>query len=131
MGISRSSLALVFALLVCVGCSGVQVTEYAGNQPAFDPVTFFDGKLTAHGVVKDRGGRVIRYFNADIKAYWEDGIGTLEEDFVFDDVYLDNWKKAVPDAEVHYLEDASHWVVEDAHERIIPLVQDFLGCHPV
>jgi hypothetical protein len=28
---------------------------------------------------------VIRYFNADIKAYWQDGIGTLEEDFLFDD----------------------------------------------
>jgi hypothetical protein len=41
--------------------------------------------LTAHGVVKDGGGKVIRYFNADIKAYWRDGVGTLEEDFVFDD----------------------------------------------
>ena len=26
-----------------------------------------------------------RYFNADIKAYWQEGIGTLEEDFLFDD----------------------------------------------
>ena len=29
--------------------------------------------------------KVIRYFTADIKAYWNDGVGTLEEDFVFDD----------------------------------------------
>ena len=40
-------------------------------------------------MVKDRSGKVIRSFNADIKAYWKDGIGTLEEDFVFDDGEVD------------------------------------------
>ena len=46
---------------------------------------FFNGFLTAHGVVKDRSGKVIRYFNAEIQAYWEGSVGTLKEDFVFDD----------------------------------------------
>ena len=41
--------------------------------------------MTAHGVVKDRGGVVIRYFNADIKGSYEDGVVTLDEDFVFND----------------------------------------------
>ncbi|MFT6364900.1 MAG: hypothetical protein ACJARI_000336 [Bacteroidia bacterium] len=36
-------------------------------------------------MVKDRGGRVIRTFNAGIDASWKDGVGTLVEDFVFDD----------------------------------------------
>tara|TARA_R110001592_G_scaffold337300_1_gene623670 strand:- start:288048 stop:288491 length:444 start_codon:yes stop_codon:yes gene_type:complete len=54
-------------------------------QPSLQPETFFNGQLSAHGVVKNRSGKVIRYFNADIKAYWKDGIGTLEEDFVFND----------------------------------------------
>jgi hypothetical protein len=49
------------------------------------PEQFFNGALTAHGVVKDRGGKVIRRFNADIKAYWKGGVGTLEEDFEFTD----------------------------------------------
>ncbi len=61
------------------------VDDYADRAPTLVPETFFDGALTAHGVIKDRGGKVIRYFNADIKAYWRDGVGTLEEDFVFDD----------------------------------------------
>jgi hypothetical protein len=81
----RACLVVVLALLFTAGCAGVHVEDYANNKPAFDPVTFFDGRLTAHGVVKDRGGKVIRYFNADINAYWRDGVGTLEEDFVFDD----------------------------------------------
>jgi hypothetical protein len=76
---------LLSGLLIAAGCSSVQVDDYADNKPVLDPQTFFDGQLSAHGVIKDRGGKVIRYFNVDIKAYWRDGIGTLEEDFVFDD----------------------------------------------
>lgn len=68
-----------------VGCSSVTVDDYAGGTPALVPETFFDGSLTAHGVVKDRSGKVIRRFQADIKAYWNNGVGTLEEDFLFDD----------------------------------------------
>ncbi len=80
------SLFLLFVLLSGLsGCGAVTVDEYANNQPTLVPETFFQGQLTAHGVIKDRGGKVIRYFNADIKAYWQDGIGTLEEDFLFDD----------------------------------------------
>jgi len=79
------------AVLCCVllgtlsGCSRVTVDDYAGREPRLVPEVFFDGPLTAHGVIKDRSGKVIRSFNADIKAYWRDGVGTLEEDFVFDD----------------------------------------------
>ena len=47
--------------------------------------TFFSGELIASGIVKDRSGRVIRYFNATIDASWEGGVGTLDEQFVFDD----------------------------------------------
>jgi pimeloyl-ACP methyl ester carboxylesterase len=35
-----------------------------------------------------------------------------------------------PGAEVHRLDDCGHYVVEDAHERIVPLVRDFLHRHP-
>lgn len=66
-------------------CTQVPVTEYAKQQPALVAEAFFDGQLTAHGVVKSRSGKIIRSFDATIKAYWEEGIGTLDEDFVFDD----------------------------------------------
>ena len=81
-----TAVSLLLALtLGLAGCSPVTVQDYADNRPRLVPEEFFQGQLTAHGVIKDRGGKVIRYFNADIKAWWEDGIGTLEEDFVFDD----------------------------------------------
>ncbi|MGL4566672.1 MAG: DUF3833 domain-containing protein [Halioglobus sp.] len=73
------------AALSLAACSTVSVDDYADKRPTLEPETFFNGALTAHGVVKDRSGKVIRSFNADITAYWRDGVGTLEEDFVFDD----------------------------------------------
>jgi hypothetical protein len=79
-------LLLLPALAVgLLGCGSVTVEDYRDNRPTLVADEFFDGRLTAHGVVKNRSGKVIRYFNADIKAYWRDGVGTLEEDFVFDD----------------------------------------------
>lgn len=78
---------LLAALLLALtaGCSSVTVEDYSDVQPRFIPSQFFDGRLTAHGVVMNRSGKVTRHFNADIQASWSDGIGTLEEDFVFDD----------------------------------------------
>jgi len=74
-------------------CSTTSIDAYASNQPPLNPQQFLNGDLTAHGVVKDRGGKVTRYFNATIKAYWNNGVGTLEEKFVFDDgeVQFRNW----------------------------------------
>ncbi len=78
---------LMAALLVTVlsGCASITVQDYAQLEPNLVLEEFFDGNLLAYGVVKDWRGRVIRRFSADIVAYWNDGIGTLEEDFIFDD----------------------------------------------
>jgi hypothetical protein len=67
------------------GCSAVPIEDYAENRPILVAENFFSGELIASGIVKDRSGRVIRYFNAIIDASWEGGVGTLDEQFVFDD----------------------------------------------
>lgn len=73
------------AAFLLSACSQVQVTDYRDMQPVFQVEQFFEGPLTAHGVVKDRNGKVIRTFNASIAASWVDGVGTLDEDFQFND----------------------------------------------
>lgn len=83
IGLRALVLALCAALLSA--CSSVSVDDYTANEPRLVAEQFFDGKLMAHGVLKDRGGKVIRYFSASIDASWSDGIGTLDERFVFDD----------------------------------------------
>lgn len=79
------SLQTLILLAALSACSTVKVGDYSNMLPAFSAEEFFDGRLSAHGVVKDRSGTVTRSFNADIIAYWKDGVGTLEEDFIFDD----------------------------------------------
>lgn len=85
-------LSACFAALAA--CSAVQVDDYRDQSPRLKMEEFFQGELMAYGVVKDFRGRVIRKFTAEIVAYWQDGVGTLEEDFVFDDGELDRrvWK---------------------------------------
>ena len=52
-------------------------------------------------------------------------------DFVFDRHFLEAWEGFLPGAEVHRFEDAGHYVLDDAGERIVPLVESFLAAHPI
>ncbi|MGK0299037.1 MAG: pimeloyl-ACP methyl ester carboxylesterase [Gammaproteobacteria bacterium] len=53
------------------------------------------------------------------------------KDFVFDETFLNNWTKHFPDAETHRFNDAGHYVLEDAANDIIPLVNTFLKKYPL
>jgi haloalkane dehalogenase len=48
------------------------------------------------------------------------------KDFVFDDHFLTEWQRILPDAEVHRFADCGHYILEDASEEVIPLIRDFL-----
>ena len=78
---------IVAALLVTImnACAGVSVEEYESRGPVFSAESFFSGSLTAHGVVKNYRGYASRSFVAEITACWQAGVGTLDEQFIFDD----------------------------------------------
>lgn len=83
-------LFIVFALLVLgvfglQSCSNINVNAYSDIKPPLVLEQFFDGSLTAHGVVKNRSGKVIRHFNATIDASWNGDKGVLDERFIFSD----------------------------------------------
>ena len=48
------------------------------------------------------------------------------KDFVFGRPFLDEWVRRFPNAEVQRFEDCGHYILEDAGERIIPLVREFV-----
>lgn len=54
-----------------------------------------------------------------------------ERDFCFTPRYREEWQRRLPRAEVHAIEDAGHYLLEDAHERILPWVSSFLDRHPL
>ena len=83
----------VTALLI-VACSSADISHYRDMRPALVPEEFFNGPLTAHGVVKNRSGTVTRSFNAELQGSWENGQGLLAERFVFDDgeIQFRNWR---------------------------------------
>lgn len=51
-------------------------------------------------------------------------------DFVFDVHYLNEWKKRMPDAEFHEY-DAGHYLLEDAGDEVVPVIQAFLKNNPI
>ena len=51
-------------------------------------------------------------------------------DFVFDNDFLAEWKRRIPDAEYHEY-DAGHNLLEDAGDEVIPVIQQFLDNNPI
>lgn len=51
-------------------------------------------------------------------------------DFVFDKDFLAEWKRRFPDAEYHEY-DAGHYLLEDAGDEVVPVIQAFLQQHPL
>lgn len=47
-------------------------------------------------------------------------------DFCFNDHFLSRWRRFFPDAAVHRIADAGHYVLDDAREEIVPRITAFL-----
>ena len=76
-------------------------------------------------LVADAGRRLHEF--ADRPAF----LGWGLRDFVFDRHFLEGFRKALPDAEVHAFDDAGHYVLEDKHEVLVPAIRDFLARNPI
>ena len=76
---------------------------------------------------------VVQHIEENLKLFREHPVQIIwgAHDFVFNDHFLKRWQEIFPQAEVHRMEDAGHYVVEDAHERILPLLYEFLQKNPI
>ena len=84
--LSTPILWVLSSALLLSGCASPSLEDYSDRTPELVPEEFFTGELSARGVVKNFSGEVIRTFDADISASWDDeGVGTLDEVFRFND----------------------------------------------
>lgn len=67
------------------GCAGPQIAQYAGEKPALDLRTYFNGMLDAYGVFTDRSGQVVKRFTVVMRCTWDGDNGVFDEDFVYSD----------------------------------------------
>jgi haloalkane dehalogenase len=49
-----------------------------------------------------------------------------ELDFVFDRHFLAEWQRRFPHAEVHSFADCGHYILEDARDEVVPLIEEFI-----
>jgi haloalkane dehalogenase len=82
-------------------------------------------KDRSYSVVRDVEQGLGRFTDVPMLLCWG------ERDFVFDGDFLAEWMKRFPKAKVHRFADAGHYVLEDAGEEIIPLVEAFLASQPL
>ena len=92
-------LILIFAIMFCFSCSINSPEIYSKNTPKFDIRQYFRGDLEAFGILKDRGGKVIKTFTVKMNGSWNGNDGKLVEDFAFNDGKTDHrvWELKVFD----------------------------------
>jgi len=52
------------------------------------------------------------------------------QDFVFDKYFLDVWKQKMPHAEINEFPDCGHYILEDASDEVINIIQNFMVKNP-
>lgn len=89
------------ALPACT--SAPKPEHYRHEVPALDLRRYFDGKLTAHGIFRDRSGTVVRRFVVDMSGQWSGAPGAeqgvLDERFT----YLDRERAGQTERRVWHL----------------------------
>lgn len=81
---SLKILLILLGLKFIASCS-TDISEYKDNMPTLSLEKFFNGKLTASGIVEDYSSKVIRTFNVTMDASWNGNQGIIDENFIFSD----------------------------------------------
>lgn len=82
----KNLLLIFITTILLTGCASMKIEDFNNTKPEFIPQEYFNGKLRAYGIVKDRSGKIIRSFKGEMIGSWDKyGVGTLDEFFVYDD----------------------------------------------
>ena len=79
-----------------------------------------DPRDRGYALVEDVASKLSQFQSTPTLIVWG------AKDFVFDDPFLRQWHNYLPQAKVHRVPDAGHYVLEDAADEVIPLIADFV-----
>lgn len=77
------TLVLLLASFFSVSCASVNTDDYQKQSPPFVLEEFFDGQVTAWGIVQNRKGQVTQRFKVNIDGSFVDQQLTLNETFEY------------------------------------------------
>ena len=80
----KSSLLALASSTLLLACSG-SLKDYQYSNPPFELTRYFDGDVTAWGIVQDYSGKLTRRFCVDISGSWQGNQGILAETFYYND----------------------------------------------
>jgi hypothetical protein len=75
---------VVTITLFILSCSS-SLDDYANTTPEFDLPAYFNGEVTAWGIVQDYSNKLTRRFCVDIIGTWQGNQGQLHETFYYND----------------------------------------------
>lgn len=78
-------LSLTIGLIMTFSACSINPKIYSNKTPVFKINEYFNGEVSAFGVLQDWKGRVTRTFTVKMQGDWKGNEGTLKEWFVFDD----------------------------------------------
>lgn len=78
-------LTIILLTMGLFSCSSHDIKKYSKNSPKLDIFEYFDGKLEAYGILRDRSGKVTRSFTVKMTGKVKNDQLTLDESFIFDD----------------------------------------------
>lgn len=84
----RNIIITMGVIMFCSACNGNSekvLAPYNDETPKMNVKEFFNGDIKAWGIVQNRGGEVIRRFEADLIGTWDGNKGKLAEIFTYND----------------------------------------------
>ena len=76
---------ILLTTIIFVSACSTTIKQYAQTTPTLKLDQFFNGKLTAYGIVQNRQGEVLRRFTVDMIGTWDGNRGVLDEQFYYSD----------------------------------------------
>ena len=63
----KNLIFIFLATILFTGCTRMKIEDFNNTKPEFVPQEYFNGKLRAYGIVKDRSGKIIRSFKGEME----------------------------------------------------------------